>query len=358
MAIHKLSFGSFDFMNFVRLEKLKKGDKIAIVSPSFAAPAQWPHIYDLCLRRMREIFELEPIEFPYTKNLGATGDQRASDLIAAFENPEIKAVMASLGGDDQVTYIKNLPSKPFIKNPKPFFGFSDNTHFINHLWLNNIPAYYGSSLFTEFGIQGEMDLFTIDYLKRAFFEEGEFELTSSETFNDIGLDWSNPETLTMRRRYQPNDGLYWDGTKSTEGILWGGCLESLDEILRHNIKIPTIQDFQNIVLAIETSEEIPSSDYVMRVLRAFGERGILNNLKGLIVGRPKAWEFDKQNSDEEKIAYKKAQRQIVLTTVRKYNPHMPIIQNLDFGHTAPQIPLPFGRRIRLNSNNQKIYAEF
>ena len=157
-------------MEFKRLEKLHPGDKIAILSPSFAAPGKWPQVYELALQRLRDIFQLEPVEFPATKKIGASGDERAQDLINAFQNKEINAVIASLGGNDQVTYIKNLPATPFIENPKPFFGFSDNTHFENFLWLNGIPSYYGASLFTQFGMEGRMEDFTVRFLKQAFFD--------------------------------------------------------------------------------------------------------------------------------------------------------------------------------------------
>jgi muramoyltetrapeptide carboxypeptidase LdcA involved in peptidoglycan recycling len=103
-----------------QLQKLAPGDRVAVLSPSFAAPAKWPEVYELGLTRMREVFGLEPIEYPTTRKLGASGEERARDLVAAYENPEIKAVFATLGGNDQVTYIKNLPSEPFRQNPKPF----------------------------------------------------------------------------------------------------------------------------------------------------------------------------------------------------------------------------------------------
>lgn len=338
-------------MNFASLPKLKRGDKVAILSPSFAAPGKWPHVYDLGCQRLRDIFGLNPVEFPTTKKLGASTEERSKDLIDAFENKEIKAVIASLGGNDQITYIKNLPKKPFIDNPKPFFGYSDNTHFINHLWLCGIPSFYGGSLFTEFAMQGEMDKFTVKYLKHALFNNGFLNFESSPVFNDIGLNWNDPTTLTQRRRYQKNDGWHWDGQTDAQGITWGGCLESVDELLRHNIPIPSLADFQNIILFLETSEEIPTHEYVHRVLRALGERGILKNIQALLVGRPKAWEFNKQNSDQEKEVYKQTQRETILKTVRQYNPHIPIIQNLDFGHTAPQICLPVGKKTTIHFNN-------
>lgn len=345
-------------MEFIKLPKLKTGDKVAIVSPSFAAPGKWPSVYELGLQRIKDIFGLIPVEFPATKKLGASKEERSKDLIDAFEDKEIKAVIASLGGDDQVTYIKNLPKEPFVNNPKPFFGYSDNSHFVNHLWLNGIPSFYGGSLFTEFAMQGKMDEFTVKYLRYAFFKDGEFELEASSEFNDIGLNWNDESLLNQRRRYQSNDGWNWDGSKNAKGITWGGCVESMDELLRHAVSIPSLEQFSDVILFMETSEEIPPAEYVRRVFRALGERGILQKINGLIMGRPKAWEFDKPQSDEEKIKYKEKQRETILKIVRQYNQDIPIVQNVDFGHTAPQICLPVGSQMRIDSVNKKIFAKF
>lgn len=287
-------------LDMVHPPKLKQGDKVAVLSPSFAAPGKWPHVYELGLSRLRDVFGLEPVEFSTTKKIDSSGEERAKDLIDAFENKEIKAVIASLGGNDQVTYIKNLPSEPFTRNPKPFFGFSDITHFENFLWLNGIPSYYGASLFTQFAMQKRMDAYTVEYLKHAFFDSGEYELHASDVYNDIGLQWDDPSNIDKERTYEPNDGWKWDGAQNAEGVTWGGCLESIDELLRHGVKIPPLTDFGNVILFTETSEEIPSADYVFRVYRALGERGILDRVKGVLVGRPKAWERNKQNNTDQK----------------------------------------------------------
>ena len=345
-------------MDFVRLGKLKKGDKVAVLSPSFAAPGKWPWVYELGLKRLREVFELEPIEFPATKKIGASKEERSKDLIDAFENKEIKAVIASLGGDDQITYIKNLPAAPFVNNPKPFFGFSDNTHFENFLWIHGIPSYYGGSLFTEFAMQKQMDPHTVEYLKHAMFDEDEFELKPSDIYNDIGLDWNDPANLDKERTYEKNDGWFWNGTQNAEGITWGGCIESIDELLRHGVEIPSLKEFENVVLFTETSEEIPSVDYVRRVYRALGERSILQRVKAVLTGRPKAWEFGNERDAEEKRTYREAQRAAITKTVRQYNSSIPIIHNIDIGHTAPQIPLPNGKKMRIDTVNKKILVDF
>jgi muramoyltetrapeptide carboxypeptidase LdcA involved in peptidoglycan recycling len=344
--------------DFKALPKLKRSDRVAVLSPSFAAPGQWPHIYELGLQRLRDDFGLEPMAYPATSKLGASPVERSADLIAAFENPAIKAVIATLGGDDQVTYIKNLPDAPFRSNPKPFFGFSDNTHFMNHLWLSGVPSYYGGSLFCEFARTPRMDEFTANYLRKALFETGDFEFAASPSFNDVGIDWDNPANFTTEKFYEPNEGWVWDGSGTSEGVTWGGCLESIDEILRHGVVMPSLEQFGGIILITETSEEIPEPSYVHRVYRALGERGILERVQGVLVGRPKAWEFGREREPEAKVEYRRQQRETILATVRTYNASVPVVQNLDFGHTSPQICVPFGKLLSIDANNRRIIANF
>jgi muramoyltetrapeptide carboxypeptidase LdcA involved in peptidoglycan recycling len=341
-----------------KLSKLTKGDKVAILSPSFAAPGRFPEVYKLGLERLETVFGLVSVEYPTTAKLGASAEERTADLVSAFEDPEIKAVIASIGGDDQVTYVKNLPVESFVENPKSFFGYSDNSHICNFLFLNGIPSYYGGSIFTQYAMQGKMDEYTVKYIKHALFDEGEFELTTSEIYKDQGLDWDDTSLLCVSRPEWKNEGMVWDATSDTKGLLWGGCVESVDEMLRHNVPIPTLKQFENIVLMLETSEQIPTADYVYRVLRALGERGILERVQGVLMGRAKAWEFDKPNTLEEKESYRKNQQETVLRAVREYNADIPVVQNMNFGHTDPQIPMPYGGKVRIESGNKRIFATF
>lgn len=174
----------------------------------------------------------------------------------------------------------------------------------------------------------------------------------------MGLNWDDASLLKTRRVYEPSDGWHWDGNQNAEGLLWGGCVESIDEMLRHNAPIPTLEQFATIVLMLETSEEIPTAEYVFRVMRALGERGILARIQGVLVGRAKAWEFDKQRTSEEKEAYRIKQREIILKAIRAYNADVPIVQNLNFGHTDPQIPMPYGNNVRIDIQNKRMWARF
>src|ERR1700752_3183675 len=97
--------------------KLRPGDRVAVVSPSFAAPAVFPELHEQAMRRLREDFGLEPVEYPTTRRLTAPAGERAADLMAAYADPAIRAVLATIGGDDQITVLPHLDPKPFVADP-------------------------------------------------------------------------------------------------------------------------------------------------------------------------------------------------------------------------------------------------
>ena len=97
-----------------------------MLSPSFAAPAVGPEVHEQALRRLTEVTGLVPVEYPTTRRLNASAVDRAADLEAAFGDPEIRAVLATIGGDDQITVIPHLDAELVRRDPKPFLGYSDN----------------------------------------------------------------------------------------------------------------------------------------------------------------------------------------------------------------------------------------
>src|SRR5262249_28761874 len=110
--------------------KLSPGDPVAVVSPSWAAPGRSPGVHEVAMRRLKEEVGLEPVEYPTTRQLGASPQARAGDLMSAFADPSIKAVLATIGGDDQITVLPFLDPAVVAANPKAFFGYSDNTNLL------------------------------------------------------------------------------------------------------------------------------------------------------------------------------------------------------------------------------------
>jgi muramoyltetrapeptide carboxypeptidase LdcA involved in peptidoglycan recycling len=278
--------------------------------------------------------------------------------MAAFSDPKNKAVFASIGGEDQIQLIKYLDPAVFKENPKPFFGYSDNTHLHNFLWNLGIPSFYGGGIMTQFAMQGRMDDYTINSLKHALFENSSVEISPSTEFNEIGLRWKDKDNLSIIREYAQNQGHMWDGKGVHEGVLWGGCVESFIAQMATAKYLPQDTDLDGVVLYLETAEDIPDQWIIEYLLVGMGERGWLDRFSAILVGRPKAWEFNKQLNQEERDNYRKEQRLAVQRTVRKYNQRIPIVQNIDFGHTDPQCIVPSGSIANVNADNQTIIFEY
>ena len=344
---------------FIDVPKPKPGDQVAVLSPSVALPGLFPWVHELGLERLQSVFQLKPKEYPTTRQMGASAEDRARDLMDAFKDPANKAVIAAIGGDGEIKLLKHLDPKVFTDNPKPFFGYSDNTHIVQYLWRLGVPAFYGGSIMTQYAMQGGMHDFTVEFLKKALFETGEVEIRSSDAYNDEGLNWADKANLTKTRKLEPNDPWQWDGTADAEGILWGGCVESLVGQLSANKWLPADQDLDGTILFIETAEDLPEPWIVDYALTAMGERGWFDKFQAVLVGRPKAWElFGKEHTKEQKVAYTQKQRETVLKAVRSYNPTIPVVQNLDFGHTDPQLCVPSGRKARVLGSKQKIFFTY
>ncbi len=343
---------------FVQLQRPSVGDQVAVVSPSAGLPGLFPWVQDVGLERLEAVFGLKWKEYPTTRQMDSSLEDRARDLMDAFADPINKAIISSIGGEGSIKLLKYLDPKVFIDNPKPFFGYSDITHIINYLWNLGIPAFYGGAIMTQFAMQSTMDDFTVEYLKKALFEKGEIELRHSEMYNDEGLDWSDKTNLERQRKQEPNQPWFWDGTSDAEGILWGGCVESLVAQFAVGKYLPKDADLSGAILYLETAEDLPEPWLVQYVLTGMGERGWLDKFKAILVGRAKAWEFDKRNTAEEKAEYRKEQQEVILSTVREYNSTIPIIQNLDFGHTDPQFLLPSGQLAKVDSSNHRIFVTY
>jgi muramoyltetrapeptide carboxypeptidase LdcA involved in peptidoglycan recycling len=340
--------------------KPSPGDRIAVVSPSGGLPGIFPLPYELGLERLREEYDLEPVEYPATRKMGSTPRERADDLHAAFADPTIKAVIASIGGDDQITVLPLLDRELIRANPKPFFGYSDNTNLLAYLWNAGIVGYHGATVMCEVGRPGAMDPLTAESLRAALFTSGPYELRPAERFRDVDQPWDAPETFASQPPTEPGGGWSWHRPdRVVEGRSWGGNIEILSWLLMADREIardPSVYDGH--VLFLETSEDMPKANDVFWILRSMGERGLLRRFGALLMGRPKAWSFDQPHDAASKARYAREQREAVLKAVDIYAQHMVVVFDVDFGHTDPQIVLPYGGTIRVDGPARRISVTY
>ena len=332
------------------------GDRVAILSPSNGLPEILPLPYELGLRRLREYIGLVPVEYPTTRRMGADPRDRARDVNAAFADPTIKAVMTSIGGDDQIRILPHLDRGVIAANPKPFFGYSDNTNLIAYLWNAGVVGYYGSSVMYHLGRPGALHQLSTESLRAALFTTREYELRAATTWRDEDCDWADPATFGSEPEMHPAEGWRWhNADRVVEGTTWGGCIEVLSWIAMAGREIAEPDTYEGCVLLIETSEEMPTPNEVGYVLQAFGERGILGRFAAVVVARP----FTATSpTPEARAAYGPELEAAVLRAVARYAPDAVVVFNVDFGHTDPQLIMPVGGRIRLDGVARRIWVTY
>ncbi|MFG1887338.1 S66 peptidase family protein [Micromonospora sp. NPDC049051] len=338
--------------------KPRPGDRVAVVSPSAGLPALFPHVYELGLRRLREEFGLEPVEYPTTRVLGADPRDRARDLTAAFADPTITAVLATVGGDDLITVTPYLDDAVLRANPKPYFGYSDNTNVLNHLYRLGVVSYHGGSVLVHLGRPGSPHPLTFDSLRAALFTSGWYDLAPAPQWGDRPNDWHDPAALADEPEMFPGEGWRWQGpTTVVEGRTWGGNLEILHWLLAAD-RVPAASRLAGSVLVIETSEELPSATEVFRMLRNMGERGLLAGFPAVLVGRPKAWDFDRPHTPDQRREWAGAQREAVTRALAAYRPDAVVVFDVDLGHTDPQLIVPYGGEVRVDAVERRISVRY
>ena len=338
--------------------KLKRNDRVAILSPSSTLAGMFPWVFEQGLDRLKTVFQLEPVIMPNCLNLNATQQDRADDLHRAFQDFTIKAVVSCIGGIDQIRLIPFLKPQIFQDHPKLFFGYSDNTHLCNFLYSNGVRSGYGGSVMTQLAMQKEMDADTIASLNWALFDQDWFEITAPAYAVDEDLPWDDKNALGKKRPSETRSVFGFNGNTDAEGILWGGCLESLSDLLRIPTRVPELDKFSQIILFLETSEELPSHEFVRRFMISLGEAGILKKIRGLILGRPKAWFFDRMMSKDQKDEYRTLQTKCVIDIFRQYNGTAPVVSDVNIGHTDPQAIVPYGGKAQIKARARRLLFSF
>ena len=139
------------------------------------------------------------MEYPTTRLVGATPAARAADLNAAFADPDIRAVLATIGGEDQITVVPHLEADLVRADPKPFLGSSDNTNSCTWLWAHGVAAFYGGSTQVQLGPGPAVDDSTLRSLRAALLTGEPLEITDPGESEDFGIDWADPRPCRLRR---------------------------------------------------------------------------------------------------------------------------------------------------------------
>lgn len=345
--------------DIVRPPKARPGDRIAVISPSYAAAGAYPQLHEQAMRRLTEVTGLVPVEYPTTRKVGATPQDRAADINAAFADPQVRGILAVVGGDDQITVIGHLDPDLARADPKPFLGTSDNTNLHHWLWGLGIASFYGGSSQVHLGPGPGVDEIHARSLRAALLTGERLEITDPGESEDIGLEWGDPRALDSFGEREPTEPWSWYGPRrSVTGPTWGGCIEVIQWILTAGRFPATPDALRGGVLLIETSEELPPAREVGWIVRSLGERGVFDAIDAVLVGRPPVSDFTRRPDPAERARLRQEQRDTVVEVVTRYNPEAVICVGVPFGHTRPQWILPHGGPVTVDGEARRVHADY
>jgi muramoyltetrapeptide carboxypeptidase LdcA involved in peptidoglycan recycling len=314
---------------------------------SWGGAGTFPHRYEAGKRQLQQAFGVTVVETTHALRspewLERNPQARAEDLMEAFGDPSVKAIISTIGGDDSIRLLPYLDLAFMRSNPKAVMGYSDTTVAHMACFAAGLVSFYGPTIMAGFGENGGLFSYMVDSVRRTLFSVapiGTIEPNSGGWTVEF-LDWAEPENQLRRRKLNASEGWnYLQGEGTKRGHLIGGCIEVLDW-LRGTDVWPSLEAWQDAILFLETSEGAPSPTVVLRILRAFAALGVLRGLSGILFGRPGGEVPPERFGEYDEVILQVVAEEEGLT-------ELPIITGMDFGHTDPMFVLPYGVQAEIN----------
>lgn len=314
--------------------KLKKGDKVRIIAPSRSMAILSENTKKIANQRFDEL----GLEVSFGKHVmecdvfdSSSIKARLDDLHTAFQDKNIKAIFTVIGGYNTNQLLDNIDYQLIASNPKILCGYSDITALQNAIYAKTGLVTYSGLHYSSLGMEQGMD-WSLDYLKKCLFSEEPFSIQGSQQWSDDA--WYLEQT---KRHFMPNEGHWIIQSGEAEGIILGANLCTFN-LLQGTSYMPSLD---NAILFLEDDaltgkERAVSFD---RDLQSLIYQPGFEKVKGLIIGRFQQASKMSLNLLKTIIQNKKALQR------------MPIIANVDFGHTDPIITFPIGGTIKIRAND-------
>lgn len=320
-------------MKTILPNKLKRGDKVMVVAPS--------NSLSLISKETRLIadkrFSKMGLELSFAKNVdeldefdSSSIESRVSDLHEAFSDESIKGVFVVIGGFNCNQLLRYLNWDLIKNNPKVFVGYSDTTALQNAIYAKTGLVTYSGPAYSTFGQKLYFD-YTLKYFKKCLLNDKEFNILPSESWSDDNwyLDQEN-------RKLLKNDGWLVINDGEARGTILGANICTLN-LLQGTEYFPNIS---NSILFLEDDAESKLVNFD-RDLQSLIHLPNFDKVKGIVIGR-----F--QNASEMKTEH-------LIKAIKSKTElsHIPVLVNVDFGHTNPMITFPIGGEAQLIISDKK-----
>lgn len=257
-------------------------------------------------------------------------EARVEDLHGAFSDKNVKAIFTVIGGFNCNQLLRYINWDLIKTNPKIFCGFSDITALNNAIFAKTGLITYSGPHYSTFGQKSHFD-YTLDYFKKCFFSEKPFEIKPSEFWSDDV--WYKDQD---DRKLIPNPGWLVVNEGKAKGTILGANLCTFN-LLQGTEYFPDLTDS---VLFIEDDGESAPHDFD-RDLQSLIHIATFSKVKGIVIGR-----FQKASAIAVNLLTQ------IIKTKRELN-NIPVIANVDFGHSDPKITFPIGGTCKLEATKNK-----
>jgi len=302
--------------------KLKPGNTIRVISPSFNLQVVPKKVQSAAIRNLSQ-FGLK-VSFPKLRDANKENSYtnlkyKLQDIYEAFEDKNIHGVLTSIGGNTAIELVPQIDYNFIKKNPKIICGYSDATSLLNAIFARTgLITYYGPH-FSTFG-QRYNKQYMLDMFKVCCMDTKPFELYSSTYWHDYPW-WKD---LRIKQLIH-NEGFCVLSKGNAQGILVGGNIASLTQL----IKVDYFPINRKQLLFLEASEDytlvrlIADLKYLIGAIKT-------ENIQGVLFGR-----FPKKT--------RISQNDLAVALRALFCPdRIPIICDVNFGHTYPLCTIPIG----------------
>lgn len=327
----------------VRPPALRRGGRIAVVSPSWGGPHMLPAAYGRALDVL-EASGYRPSPMPHAAGrrndwTAASARQRAEDINQAFADPGVDAVLCTIGGNHSAQVLPHLDFGTIGRNPKPFCGYSDITalhHGIHS--ATGLVTFYGPAVIPQWGVVGGPLPYSVDHFERVLGGTGAPGAVprASEEVDD--LDFGRSERLGEPLRRRPATARLALRPGRGQGPLLAGCLPSARTVLA----TPWQPDYAGRVLVLDLPTapySVADADADLTHLRL---AGCLDRLAGLVVCRARGFSAGDEAALHDVVAEQ--------TAGTRY----PVVVRFEGGHSDPMPTWPIGVRAVIDGDDLAI----
>lgn len=321
-------------MNKIYPEKLKSGDEVRIIAPSRSVKILSDEIKNIAYKRFEDLgFKLS-----FGKHVDETDEfnsssikSRVEDLHDAFTDKNVKGIITVIGGFNSNQLLKYIDWDLIKNNPKIFMGYSDITVLNNAIFAKTGLVTYSGPHYSSFGQKLYFD-YTLGYFKKCLMENNPFEVKSSDFWSDDAwyLDQNKRELIKNPGYLVINEG-------ESEGTILGANLCTFN-LLQGTEFFPDLTD--SVLFLEDDAETIPHT--FDRDLQSLIHLPDFNKIRGLVIGR-----FQKKSNLTNDLLIK-------IIKTKKELDNIPVIANVDFGHSDPKITFPIGGEVKIATMKNKI----